>query len=133
MYKLFLDDIRNPSHCVSYMSGRIGTKSAVYLDKDWIVARDYEEFVSTIEERGVPDLISFDHDLAAEHYNVEIIDGGLTDYNTLGEKTGYDCAKWLLNKCHEEGWGLPNYFVHSMNPVGSENIIQAFKAATQLL
>jgi hypothetical protein len=43
-------------------------------------------------------------------------------YDNFKEKTGYDCAKWLCNYCIDNGIPLPEYYVHSMNPVGRENI-----------
>jgi len=64
----------------------------------------YEEFVKFIMENGLPDFISYDHD--------------------LGEgKTGYDCAKWLVEYCLENNLSLPEYDLHSQNPVGKENIL----------
>jgi hypothetical protein len=38
------------------------------------------------------------------------------------EKTGYDCAKWLVNYCLDNNQKLPNFIIHSMNPVGTKNI-----------
>jgi hypothetical protein len=42
---------------------------------------------------------------------------------TFSEKTGYDCAKWLVNFCMDNNLKLPEYYVHSMNPVGRRNIL----------
>ena len=56
-------------------------KTALYLDDQrtptetipgyhpWNVVRNYEEFTKWIIENGIPDLVSFDHDLAEEHIN----------------------------------------------------------------
>lgn len=64
---------------------------------------NYEEFVRYISEKGLPDFISFDHD--------------------LGEgKSGYDCAKFLVKYCMNNQSKLPEFTVHSQNPVGKENI-----------
>jgi hypothetical protein len=38
------------------------------------------------------------------------------------EKTGYDSAKWLGDYCLENKRKLPNFVVHSQNPVGKANI-----------
>ena len=86
-YRLYLDDIRNPK------------------SKDWIIVRNYDEFVKCIEEKGLPDELSFDHDL------------GEND-----TKTGYDCAKWFGEYCWDNGLPFPKWNVHSANPVGKENI-----------
>ncbi len=116
MYNLFLDDERMPKNAFTY------TKNQLYLDLDWVVVRNYDEFVSYIKENGMPDLISFDHDLADVHYsmNDRITED---DYDIVEEKTGYHCAKWLINLCMDENLNLPNYMVHSMNNVGRRNII----------
>ena len=79
--KLFLDDLRNPP------------------DDNWIVVRNEEAFKQFIIQFGVPDLISFDHDLG-------------------GEETGMNCAKWLV----ENNYIIKDFIVHSANPVGRANI-----------
>ena len=45
MVKLFLDDIRKPP------------------DVDWFIVRNYNQFIDWIDKNGLPDIISFDHDL----------------------------------------------------------------------
>ena len=95
-YKLFLDDIRFPAA------------------SDWVIARSMDDAVWYIENRGVPSFISFDHDLAADHYV-------LGD----GEKTGYTFAKWFVNYVTDNDIKIPenfDFYVHSMNPVGAKNI-----------
>ena len=64
---------------------------------------NYEEFVDYLERKGLPDFISFDHDLGED-------------------LSGYDCAKYLVEYCLTHQLPLPNYKVHSQNPVGKENI-----------
>ena len=76
----------------------------------------YEEFVTYLEKKGLPDFISFDHDLGE----------GLS---------GYDCAKYLVEYCLGHQFPLPNYQVHSQNPVGKENIerlLKNFKTITEI-
>lgn len=107
---LFLDDYRLPKDAGDYMN------DSRYLTECWVLVRTYKEFVRFIEKEGLPTLISFDHDLANEHY------GFNGDYNELKEKTGYHCAKWLVDYCFQRNLPLPEYLVHSMNPVGRENI-----------
>lgn len=46
----------------------------------------------------------------------------IIDYSSYGEKTGYDCAKWLCEYCQRNKVKVPTYYVHSMNPVGKDNI-----------
>jgi len=111
MRKLFLDDTRQPP------------------DPSWEVVRTYSGFCDYIDRNGVPDVISFDHDLADEHYATvswqcePLVD--VIDYTTFKEKTGYECAKWLIAR----GTLPKQYFVHSLNPVGAQNIRFIMEAA----
>ena len=43
------------------------------------------------------------------------------------EKTGLNCAKWLVNYCNEIGRKLPSFLCHSMNPVGKDKIISTLE------
>lgn len=129
MKRLFLDDVRIPVDCVLYMrDGRI------YLE-EWDIVRNYDDFVNYIKDNGIPDIISFDHDLADEHYSPVMNDED--KYNQLyvhfKEKTGNDCAKWLCEYCVKNGLPLPEYRVHSMNPVGRDNIISTLKSCEKVL
>ena len=131
-YHLFLDDERVPSD-VNW----IRLPSAA-----WQVVRNFDEFCAAINKHGVPKFVTFDHDLAEEHYRVMLeevsaVDKKFTifmpsddefegmnmtfDYDT--EKTGYGCAKWLVDHCMDNGLEFPEYAVHSMNPVGKARII----------
>lgn len=101
-YNLFLDDIREPP-----------------CDDVYVVVRNYDEFVNCILAKGVPDHVSFDHDLSDLHYQGR---AGV-------EKTGYDCAKWLAEHCEQHNFEPPTYAVHSMNPVGANNIRRCMQAA----
>jgi len=98
----------------------------VYIQKEWIVVRNYHAFISLIEGKGIPEIISFDHDLADEHYDYqEHLDGDY--YDIMTEKTGYHCAKWLIDYCIDNNKELPaTIFIHSMNPAGSLNIKSLF-------
>jgi hypothetical protein len=115
-YKLFLDDVRNP-YCVFK-----NTILPIYeKDSDWVIARSYDEFVDTLNDKGMPDVISFDHDLSYDAYLPQNQHGHI-EYEKLEEKTGYDAAKLLVEICMSEKKELPMYYIHSANPVGAENI-----------
>jgi hypothetical protein len=120
MYNLFLDDFRHPYDCVAYMVDPIK-----YAKWNWVIVRSHDEFVKKIEEDGLPILISFDHDLADEHYDNSMYQG-VDEYNKkydhFKEKTGLDCAKWLTEHCMDTNQKLPEFEIHSMNPAGGENI-----------
>lgn len=120
---LFLDDFRHPYDCMSYMPSRIGTDAADYTQKQWAIVKNYNEFVAWIVKNGIPELVSFDHDLADEHYDVGCACGWSEDYpEEFEEKTGLDCAKFLVHFCMDNNLKFPQFHVHSMNPVGSERI-----------
>lgn len=100
-YKLFLDDIRMPPD----HNGSL-----------WVIARSMDDAIWYIEHKGIPNFISFDHDLADDHYIIG---------QPRLEKTGYDFAKWFGDYVFLNDLSLPydfNYSVHSMNPVGAKNI-----------
>jgi hypothetical protein len=121
MYNLFLDDERHP-HQVTWVD--------IPKNVIWNVVRSYDEFVAHITEFGKPKYVTFDHDLADTHYAVmleenkyEYDDGDMKktfDYGS--EKTGFDCAKWLVEYCHENDVHFPIFEVHSMNPIGAKRI-----------
>lgn len=112
MKKLFLDDIRIPKDAIGLVPSNL---NQFYWENDWIIVRNYYEFCNYMQKFGLPDFISFDHDLADEHYG----DFEFSDYK---EKTGYECAKWLVDWCLENGLQIPDYIVHSANPIGKKNI-----------
>lgn len=120
---LFLDDIRVPSDVSHYVINPNLKK--FYSESEFDIVRSYNEFVEYIVDNGVPDLISFDHDLADEHYHPSMYSGSdqyNKNYDQFKEKTGFDCAKFLIEYCMDNEVELPEYLVHSMNPVGSQNI-----------
>lgn len=127
-YKLYLDDLRTPT-----MSAKKFPELAdLYNDPAWIVARNYDTFVSTITNRWenfneCPLIISFDHDLGEEHIKYYFDNGGHKnppDPSTADftEKTGKDCANWLVSYCETRQMPFPDFYVHSANPVGAKNI-----------
>lgn len=114
-FNIFLDDERFPEKVTWVQLPKV----------HWEIIRDYDQFVQIIIERGLPIHISFDHDLAAEHYNPEMYQGQEA-YDrcraNFKEKTGLECAKWLVKYCMERSVRVPMFTVHSMNPIGAANI-----------
>lgn len=131
MIKLFLDDVRIPKDCLGYMHYRIGKENPIYLE-EWFIARNYDEFVQIVNNNfSNISHVSFDHDLADEHYDVDAMSNA-EEYNKLysqfEEKTGVDCAKFLKEYYNTHNTPLPEkMYVHSMNPTGVQNIINVFK------
>ena len=74
---LFLDDIRKPLDAEAY------THNLIYRQIPWYIVRNYEQFTQTIKENGIPQVISFDHDLADEHYHHQ----NNIPYDSINEKT----------------------------------------------
>jgi hypothetical protein len=112
-YNLFLDDERVVSD-VHWVELPL---------VEWAIVRSYAEFVAMVSERGIPNRVSFDHDLVEEHY----LHGAQTgfrsfDYDACLTKTGFHCAVWLGRLCEEKQVPFPEYYVHSMNSVGRLNI-----------
>jgi len=105
-YNIFLDDCRSPTFLKDI--------------RTWEVVRNYQEFIKLITERGIPEFISFDHDLSYQ-------DIGKTDYNIFKEKTGYHCALFLIKFCEINNLKLLQWQVHSLNLVGKKNIEQLLK------
>lgn len=129
--KLFLDDIRNPSDCISYMYGRIGQLNSIYLEK-WEVVRSFEEFYKFVTQNyNNISHVSFDHDLSYEHYDPSMFEDDDYRYEEMSdkfkEKTGYYCAKWMVDFYKIKDQPLPKFiFVHSMNPIGRKKIENLF-------
>lgn len=131
--KLFLDDYRNPIDCIKYMHSRIGSENPIYGYGEWFIVRNYPDFVNAINRfKGEITHVSFDHDLADGHYHQNMQEGEIDyyskdfqsdDYN----KTGYHAAKYMKDLYYTYQLDLPVIFVHSMNPVGTENITNLFK------
>lgn len=107
---LFLDDIRIPT------------------DERWKVVKNYEEFVAHIRLNGLEnyEIISLDHDLgytAMVEYYTNAKTNYQINYNNIEEKTGLDCAKFLVAESMNKGIPIPQVFVHSANPIGAANIM----------
>jgi hypothetical protein len=81
----------------------------------WHLVRSFDAFKEYIEERGVPQVISFDHDLGIEDEN-----NGTKARHEYREKTGYDCAKLLIDKNEFPKLAI----VHSFNPAGARDIAE---------
>jgi 4-alpha-glucanotransferase len=59
MYKLFLDDLREPN--------------VIYRDNNWVIVRDMDSFKNIIHKNGVPILISYDHDLGVKESGLDVL------------------------------------------------------------
>lgn len=104
---LFLDDIRIPSMSHNNMRG-LGINYSP--TENWVIARDYFEFIDIVNKHfDEIDLVSFDHDLAC-------VKNGR-------EYTGKDAADYLINYCLDNNKNFPNWYAHTDNTSGRQNII----------
>jgi hypothetical protein len=122
-YRLFLDDLRAPTDCVTYMHRRIGKLNLEYIQK-WKVVKNYEEFVATVKLLGLPEVVSFDHDLSPDQYGREMDFVSMKEYYETEDRemTGYDCVKWLCDYCRKNELKFPRFYLHTLNPVGRQNM-----------
>lgn len=128
-YNLFLDDIRTPAGAATYMPFSL---KDTYLKNEWVIVTNYMDFVHQIATHGIPNIVSFDHDLADEHYNLSSKEDW-EEYSAWSdrEKTGLDCMKWMVDYIQNNKLILPYVIVHSMNTVGRENIQRYFDNFTK--
>lgn len=85
---LFIDDERFPT------------------DDSWNVVRSSQEAIEFVKKNGVPQYISFDHDLG-------------------GDDTSIVFINWLIEEILDKKLTLPvdfDFYVHSQNCVGKKNI-----------
>jgi len=139
-YNLFLDDNWTPSEIANLPKTSVKDKNR-YRTYEWTIVKTYDEFVKTIQEKGLPDIVSFDHDLHPEHYDFIFNDENwlkkdiivdlndwkkdediIINYDIFTNKTGYHAAEWLIEYCANKGVNMPICLVHSQNPVGNKNI-----------
>lgn len=105
----WVDDERDPFSDVWHPVAT--NKKFIHGEPMIVWFKSYKEFVAWVNmvvtdegRRWYPTLVCFDHDLGTE-------------------KTGLDCAKYLVNACMEHNLELPHYTCHSSNPAGRENIL----------
>ena len=123
--KIYLDDIRTP------------------VEGNFVTVRNFDEIVNLVNKVGLSqiELISLDHDLgdsAMQEYYNNVSKNFKLDYDNILEKTGYDVAKFLVEKFYNENPDrlemnysdkrkteikFPEVVVHSANPIGSANIM----------
>ena len=109
---LFLDDIRTPSMAHNASKG-LGLDYSPTVN--WVIARDYFEFVEIVNKYFYEiKLVSFDHDLAC-------VDSDGREW------TGKDAADYLINYCLDHNTHFPDWYAHTDNTAGRQNIIGSIK------
>ncbi len=112
---VYLDDVRTP------------TQGVGDDNQPWVVVRSYDEFVEKVNEIGLENIqsISLDHDLgdtAVSEWKNNVYHNYKLDYDNITEKTGYDCAKWLVEQWMDDK-PVVTVMTHSANAIGSANIM----------
>jgi hypothetical protein len=118
--RIFLDDERSP---------RSTTWAPWHKDGEcwaWEIVRDVDAFKKLVLEQGIPEVVSLDHDLCDMHYAIHA-DPGIKkiveeDLKRTIPPTGHDALKWLLFRCIEMRCKRPVVYIHTMNPVGRDNM-----------
>lgn len=99
---IFVDDIREPKNYIDCINNKV------------YCARTYNSFVLILDylykKYGYIDEIWFDHDLGNN------------------SKSGYDCAKYLIDFCDKYNLTIPQYHIHSANAIGRQNIESYIKS-----
>lgn len=121
MTLLWLDDIRDPNDQeVDWM-----VFSPIGRDVDIVWVKNYDQFCNHIRFNGLPDGICFDHDLG-EDESLSRVSRGMNKKVSRRlkkeSKSGFDCAKFLVDYCLDRNLSIPPYNIQSANPVGKENI-----------
>jgi len=73
----------------------------------------------------MPDGICFDHDLGEDVARDKVSNGMSKRQVRIQKretKSGYDCAKWLVEYCMDRDLDIPEIGIQSANPVGADNI-----------
>jgi hypothetical protein len=122
MMNLFLDDERIPYSTNDELDAYYYSKNLDYVNLEWVIVRTYEQFIDHIKLNGLPQLISFDHDLADEYYQ-HLLKNNI-DYSNYEEKTGMLCVKWLCDYCIDNQLKIPKCLFHTQNLTGKVNMFK---------
>ena len=121
--QLFLDDQRMPKEASGYATVR-GVNPDIY-EMNWVIVQSYDEFRDWILKHGLPDMISFDYDLGEDDAKKKVAKGISKKKARLDKKlakSGFGCARWLVNHCIDRHLDLPKWAVHSANEIGYKKI-----------
>lgn len=106
------------------MNTRIGTDNLMYVREDWNIVRNYDEFITYIILEGIPDKVSFDHDLDDSHDASSITE--FNNFYNLEDRTntGLDAMRWLISYCIEHKLPIPKIYIHTQNVVAYKVMIE---------
>lgn len=135
---LWLDDKRDPfeREWNDYIKGIVPSNGLNY-NIAWV--KDRNEFFKYLRENGLPDFISWDHDLAEEHYTPEEYWDDYDRSKAYQESqnyihpTGAVVALEFIQYCRYYMRQIPDYHIHSENPVGADNIRTILETGKRLI
>lgn len=128
--KLFLDDLRMPTDAWIYSERIKMLEKSKTQSCEWTIVRNYEDFCEFIDKFGIPEMVSFDHDLHISHmmhYHDFTVKTGIIDYSKLKIKTGKHCAEYFVDKWEKAGKPSVQVYVHSANRWGQVEIKNVLK------
>lgn len=124
MTLLWLDDYRDPMKNDWLRFSPIPKEDITQVV--WV--KSFKEFKKWIIENGFPDAVCLDHDLCEEHMNdyrkYQAVGINKIDYKSFNERTGLDCARFLIQLDGFRGKPFPLYASQSANPIGRMNILR---------
>ena len=115
MYNLFLDDERLPAD-VGWQVYDLNNRLVDLPELEWVVIRNFWEFKKVICGSGIPDVVTFDHDLG-----IPINENGMM------------CAELLANYCVSHNIEVPTSYFHTMNMIGKDNMISSLRSAKKVM
>jgi hypothetical protein len=115
---LFLDDIKEPdeareSFSQSNLFHLIENEGIDLKEYEILVARDQHEFAAFLQDRGVPNLVSFDYYL---NYK-----------NPCNLMNGADCARFLYRYCSQKKVDYPKHYCHTSDKSKAQEINTAIE------
>ena len=132
---LWLDDQRDPYKYLNTKSNsNTFLKNKQFYNElikkynvNFVWVKNLYQFIEYVENNGVPEFVSFDHDL-----NNRGGGEGLSDEQKLNNN-GVNAAKWLVNYCRQNKQSLPKFYVHSANPKHGPEINRVLNAENKLM
>lgn len=80
------------------------------IDTDWTIVRSYHDFIFLVNQSfDLIKMVSLDY-----HLNDTV----------SPDKTGLDCAKYLIDYCDKNHKPLPRILAHDRDVVGTQEIVQ---------
>jgi hypothetical protein len=118
-YFLFVDDVRNPADVLNYLNYE---NSDIYRKEGWITVRSHDDFMKHVEEKGIPNFVSYDHNMddgsytpleISSHDSISDLDLFKNIENSK-EKIGIHCLASLSEYAKKNSLEMPRVQCHSI-------------------